>query len=101
MEKKSLVRTTLGLCAGVVRTGLCAGLCARVVRRVVRAGLCAVVLPASDGCAQGCARGVVRRVVRRAVRTDRAAQPAQGLCVFYVIVLYSVKYSMYISYTPR
>ena len=35
-EKKILVRTTLGLCAGVVRTGLCAGLCARVVRRVVR-----------------------------------------------------------------
>ena len=79
------MRTTLGLCAGVVRTGLCAGLCARVVRRVVRAGLCAVVLPASQGCAQGCARGVVRRVVRRAVRKDRAAQPAQGLCDLYFI----------------
>ena len=79
--KKILVRTTLGLCAGVVRTGLCAGLCARVVRRVVRAGLCVVVLPASDGCPQGWARGVVRRVVRK----DRAAQPAQGLCAFYFI----------------
>ena len=85
------MRTTLGLCAGVVRTGLCAGLCARVVRRVVRAGLCAVVLPASDGCAQGCARGVVRRVVRRAVRKDRAAQPAQGLCVFYFVELFSAE----------
>ena len=90
MEKKSLVRTTLGLCAGVVRTGLCAGLCARVVRQGCAPGLCAGIVRScalSAGrlcaglCAGGCAQGLVRRVVRK----DRAAQPAQGLCEFYFV----------------
>ena len=91
MEKKNLVRTSVGL----VRISLCTEAswsCARALcAGLVRKGLCAVVRTAYDGCARVCARDLVRKPCARAflalptLRNTKAcayrtAQLSGGVC---------------------